>query len=93
MTPPFQRVTPDEVDWIIAQLKQKTKILQERLDFEGKVRKKELEKKLSENLRDSIVVKDNIKKSEVKDKKMNGGVDVKEEKIKDIYMVEKKEEK
>ena len=47
MTPPFQRVTPDEVDWIIAQLKQKTKILQERLDFEGKVRKKELEKSMS----------------------------------------------
>lgn len=44
MTPPSQRITPDEVDWIIAQLKKKTTAMQERLDFEDKTRRKELEK-------------------------------------------------
>ena len=44
MTPPSQRITPDEVDWIIAQLKKKTSAMQERLDFENKIRRKELEK-------------------------------------------------
>ena len=47
MTAPSQRVTPEEVDWIIAQLKKKTKAMQERLDFEDKIRRKELEKSLS----------------------------------------------
>lgn len=49
MTPPSQRITPDEVDWIIAQLKRKTTAMQERLDFENKIRKKELEKGASGN--------------------------------------------
>ena len=44
MTPPSQRVTPEEVDWIIAQLKKKTAVIKERLDFEDKIRKRELEK-------------------------------------------------
>lgn len=44
MTPPSQRITPDEVDWIIAQLKKKTSAMQERLVFENKIRRKELEK-------------------------------------------------
>ena len=47
MTPPAQRVTPEEVDWIIGQLKSKTKAMQERLDFEDKIRRKELEKSMS----------------------------------------------
>ncbi len=47
MTAPSQRVTPEEVDWIIAQLKKKTKAMQERLDFEDKIRRKELEKSMS----------------------------------------------
>ena len=47
MTPPNQRVTLEEVDWIIEQLKKRTKALQERLDFEDKIRKKDLEKSVS----------------------------------------------
>ena len=47
MMPPNQRVTPEEVDWIIEQLKKRTKALQEHLDFEDKIRKKDLEKSLS----------------------------------------------
>lgn len=47
MTPPAHRVTPDEVDWMIAELKKKTAQMQERLDFEDKLRRKEIEKSMS----------------------------------------------
>jgi len=47
MTPPSQRVTPEEVDWIIEQLKAKTKVMSERLEFEDKIRRKEMEKSMS----------------------------------------------
>ena len=43
MTPPVQRVTGDEVDWMIEQLQNKVKGMQERLDFEDKIRQKEVE--------------------------------------------------
>ncbi|KAL7459259.1 hypothetical protein ACHAWC_011726 [Mediolabrus comicus] len=43
MTPPSQRVTSEEVDWIIEQLQTKVKGMQERLEFEEKIRQKELE--------------------------------------------------
>jgi len=47
MTPPASRVTPDEVDWMIAELKTKAKTMQDRLDFEDKIRRKELERSMS----------------------------------------------
>lgn len=43
MTAPSQRVTGEEVDWIIEQLQTKVKGMQERLEFEEKIRQKELE--------------------------------------------------
>ena len=43
MTPPSQRVTSEEIDWIIEQLQTKVKGMQERLEFEEKIRQKELE--------------------------------------------------
>ncbi len=43
MTAPSQRVTGEEVDWIIEQLQTKVKGMQERLEFEEKIRLKELE--------------------------------------------------
>eukprot|EP00804_Cyclotella_cryptica_P009890 CCRYP_014176-RA/>CCRYP_014176-RA protein AED:0.33 eAED:0.33 QI:47/1/1/1/1/1/2/191/664 len=42
MTPPFKRLTNDEIDWMLEKLKSKTKQLQERIDFEDKFRKQEL---------------------------------------------------
>lgn len=44
MTAPAHRVTPDEVEWIISELKRKTDAMQERIEFENKIRKKELQK-------------------------------------------------
>lgn len=49
MTPPAARVTPDEVDWMIAELRNKAKVMQDRVDFEDKIRRKELEKSMSSN--------------------------------------------
>jgi len=43
MTAPSQRVTGDEIDWIIEQLQTKVKGMQERLEFEEKIRQKEIE--------------------------------------------------
>jgi len=43
MTAPSQRVTGDEIDWIIEQLQMKVKGMQERLEFEEKIRQKEIE--------------------------------------------------
>ena len=43
MTAPSQRVTGEEIDWIIEQLQTKVKGMQERLEFEEKIRQKELE--------------------------------------------------
>lgn len=43
MTAPSQRVTGDEIDWIIEKLQTKVKGMQERLEFEEKIRQKELE--------------------------------------------------
>eukprot|EP00984_Skeletonema_dohrnii_P034907 scaffold34225_cov155-Skeletonema_dohrnii-CCMP3373.AAC.2 len=43
MTAPSQRVTDDDVDWIIKQLQTKVNGMQERLEFEEKIREKELE--------------------------------------------------
>ncbi|KAL7513664.1 hypothetical protein ACHAWX_000781 [Stephanocyclus meneghinianus] len=42
MTPPFKRLTNDEIDWMLDKLKSKAKQLQERIDFEDKFRKQEL---------------------------------------------------
>jgi len=47
MTPPASRVTPDEVDWMINELRTKAKVMQERIDFEDKIRRKELEKSMN----------------------------------------------
>ena len=43
MTPPSRRVTGDEVDWMLEQLQNKANRMQERLEFEEKIRRKELE--------------------------------------------------
>ncbi|KAL7528681.1 hypothetical protein ACHAXR_002570, partial [Thalassiosira sp. AJA248-18] len=47
MTPPSARLTPDDVDWILNQLKSKTKAVTDRLDFEDQFRRKEMEKSMS----------------------------------------------
>lgn len=44
MTPPFARLTPDDVNWIVGQLNAKIKKMGENLDFEEQVRRKETEK-------------------------------------------------
>mmetsp|Transcript_15726 Transcript_15726/g.34300 ORF Transcript_15726/g.34300 Transcript_15726/m.34300 type:complete len:702 (+) Transcript_15726:54-2159(+) len=44
MTPPFARLTPDDIDWIVDQLNTKVRKTEERLDFEDKIRRKEMEK-------------------------------------------------
>jgi hypothetical protein len=44
MTPPSARLTPDDVDWVIKELKARVDKLQDRLDFEDKVRRKEMDK-------------------------------------------------
>jgi len=47
MTPPSSRLTPDDVEWIVEQLNAKAKKTEERLDFEDKIRRKEMEKMMS----------------------------------------------
>jgi hypothetical protein len=42
MTPPFKRLTNDEIDWLLDQLKTKVSKLQERMDLEEKFRRDEL---------------------------------------------------
>lgn len=47
MTPPFARLTPDDIDWILGQLDAKVKKTRERLAIEERIRRKEVETHLS----------------------------------------------
>lgn len=42
MTPPYKRLTNDEIDWVLDQLKTKVKRMQERIELEDKFRRDEL---------------------------------------------------
>ena len=42
MTPPYKRLTAEEIDWMLDQLKTKAQKLQERIDLDEKFRKQEL---------------------------------------------------
>ena len=44
MTPPLARMTPDDIDWIIEQLTKKVKKVEERIEFDDRIRKNEREK-------------------------------------------------
>ena len=58
MTPPYKRLTNDEIDWMLDQLKTKVKQLQERIDLEEKFQRDE--RKSSSDRKKSIETIDDI---------------------------------
>mmetsp|Transcript_14435 Transcript_14435/g.30394 ORF Transcript_14435/g.30394 Transcript_14435/m.30394 type:complete len:657 (-) Transcript_14435:49-2019(-) len=54
MTPPMARLTDEEVDWILEQLQDRVKRMQDRVEFEEKIRQKELASSGSQRTLESI---------------------------------------
>lgn len=60
MTPPLARMTPDDIDWIIEQLTKKVKKVEERIEFDDRIRKNEREKAAADGYERPIESMDDI---------------------------------